>query len=105
MNMAREQAKYRKFLRTKSPDLLPMYVNNLIKCKVVQVSVGCSNWTGTQFADELGAYWTHLEPVWYYDLRFVSSGHLYGTETVQARTKRDAIKKIKLLWGVERIDR
>lgn len=87
----------RRSLKYVQPEQLPMYVSMIMKCKTVQCSVG--------YEDELGGWWTHAYPVWYFELRYVGSNRKYGLECVQARTKQQAIKKIKLLWRVERIDR
>jgi hypothetical protein len=92
----RQMTKY-----TRPPEQLPMYAANLTKHKVTPVGIGAT----LGYQDEIGYYWALPLPVWYYDLYFCTSHRKYGTECLQARTKRDAIKKIKSLWRVTRIER
>jgi hypothetical protein len=95
----RQMTKY-----TRPPEQLPMYAANLMKYIPEHVTPSSAVYL-PYWADELGNIWTTPEPVWYYDLYFCTSHRKYGTECLQARTKRDAIKKIKSLWRVTRIER
>lgn len=89
--------------KNKVGEVMPMYVTNLMKI-TGHVPVGPGQWI-----DDLGNVWLSEEPVWYFDLCYVSSGRKYyggetAMESVQARTKVEAKRKIKVLWGVTRFE-
>lgn len=88
--------------KNKPAEIMPMYVTNLMKIIPIEVPFVSEKWP--QYKDEMGNYWTTPEPVWYFDLRFVSSGRKYEHSFFQARTKAEAKRKIKQLWGVTRFD-
>lgn len=91
--------------RSNKPEQLPMYAANVIKMRCAPVPLRGG---GVKFyLDELGKRHFSNDPVWYFDLYYVTSRRKYTVQEmcfVQARTKQLALDKIKKLWRVTRID-